>query len=164
MKKLYLFLDIDGVLNDKKYWEKFKKKFPDLKDIRIPLIPFNPKSLRNLKRLNDKLKKENIKMEIVLSSSWRKYSENQYILKAKMIEYGLKIEHLTPIRNNKTEEIKEWLKANFNPQKYIIIDDSNFLNFEDKHFVKTDMNSGFTNKKMRETLKKVRKLYGKKTI
>jgi hypothetical protein len=161
MKKLFVFLDIDGVLNDMTYWEKFKKKNPELSDLKIPYIPFNPKSLRNLKKMNDKLKKKNIKITIILNSSWGRYAENRHILKAKLNEYGIRYHYKTLYRNrydNKKEAVIEWLKNYNNPKEYLIIDDFD-LDFKDEHFVKTDMNSGFTNKKMYEALKKARKLW-----
>lgn len=162
MKILYLFLDVDGVLNDTSYWEKFKKKNPELSDLKIPYIPFNPRSLRNLKKLKDELRRKNIKMEIVLNSSWKDYYVNQYVLKIRLIDYGIKFENERPdkIYGNidKERDVKEFLKTKVNTNKYIVIDDSN-LNFEEKHFVKTDMKSGFTNKKMYEALKKARKLW-----
>jgi hypothetical protein len=161
MKKLFVFLDVDGVLNDTTYWEKFKKKNPELSSLKIPYIPFNPKSLRNLIRLNNKLKRKNIKMILILNSSWGRYAENRNILKAKLNEYGIRYYHKTLYKNrydNKNDAVTEWIKNYNNPQKYIIIDDSD-LNFEDKHFIKTNMESGFTNKKMYEALKKARKLW-----
>ena len=157
MKILYLFLDVDGVLNDKGYWNKFKKKYPQMSDVLIPYIPFNPKSLKNLVELNKRLKRKKIKMEIVLTSSWRKYVENMAILHAKMFEIGLTISYKTPIRNSKDEEITIWLKRYNNPQNYLVIDDLS-LSFEDNHFVRTDMQSGFTRKKLKECLKKIKKM------
>ena len=49
-------------------------------------MPFNPKSLKNLKKLIDKTNGR-----IVLTSSWRLNHDCMTVLEARLAEYGMKV-------------------------------------------------------------------------
>lgn len=103
----YIFLDVDGVLNNKKHYKKLHKKYGGR--FCGEQMPFNPKSLKNLKKLVDKTDGR-----IVLTSSWRLRLECMAVLNARLMEYGLKIYSRTPRIMNKNNtrgrEIYEWVK------------------------------------------------------
>ena len=85
----YIFLDVDGVLNNKKHYKKLHDKYGGRfcnQD-----MPFNPRSLKNLRNIIDATG-----AKLVLSSSWRKDVACLTVLKARLTEYGMKIYSMTP--------------------------------------------------------------------
>jgi len=140
----YIFLDIDGVLNDGCYSTKQHKKYGGR--FFAETVPFNPRSLRNLKKIIDKTGGIEHTV-IVLTSTWRKLERNMIVLEARLMEYGIKI-----IRENKTEnmngqkgkEIERWLKENDKVINYFYADnkeyevdipnESNFIIIDDETY------------------------------
>lgn len=86
----YIFLDVDGVLNNKKHFKKLHDKYGGR--FCCQNMPFNPRSLRNLRRIVD-----TTGAQLVLSSSWRTSDLCMTVLKARLMEYGMKIYSTTPI-------------------------------------------------------------------
>lgn len=84
----YIFLDVDGVLNNKKHYKKQHKKYGGR--FCCENMPFNPRSLKNLRKI---VKKTNSK--IVVSSSWRNSDLAMAVLEARLAEYGMKIHSKT---------------------------------------------------------------------
>lgn len=120
----YIFLDVDGVLNDETYitqcYERHKKP------MHMNHVPFNPKSLNVLMELCQQIEKMNYEVRIILSSTWRLGEIDTEIVKARIAEYGLTIYDKTPyIHSNRGKEIKEYLKDK-NNYKFIILDDDKF--------------------------------------
>lgn len=62
--KRYIFLDVDGVLNNVRHWRKLHDKYGGR--FCCENMPFNERSLKNLKKIIDKTQ-----AEVVLISSWR---------------------------------------------------------------------------------------------
>lgn len=156
----YIFLDVDGVLNNKQYYTKMHKKYGGR--FFCQNMPFNPRSLKNLRKLIDA-----VDGYVVITSSWRRNEACMAVLEARLTEYGIKIFDMTSINaGRRGEEIKEWLKDNYNIVKLnhkdtmLIIDDEKYdivdCFDEDKYFVKTDERYGLTNRKVREAIKKVK--------
>ena len=171
MKIFYVFLDIDGVMNDFAYWKKCKERSGTSKYMSMQNYPFNPNSLNNLMLLNKALLKYRAIMRIVLSSTWRLDSESTSIVKSRLAEYGMTIYDKTPqldrlpldkLNSHRSFEIKEWLKNNKNPSKYLILDDDSDIvnNFDKEKYINTDQYYGFNNEKLQEALKKVGEQYG----
>lgn len=135
----YIFLDVDGVLNNKKHYKKLHKKYGG--KFFAESMPFNPRSLKNLRKI---VKKTNAK--IIISSSWRRDPECMIVLKARLTEYGLKIHDTTKfINGSRGLEITEWLNRRHNSYKYIIIDDNTYDSMDVSHFGKlvlTNCNNG----------------------
>lgn len=90
----YIFLDIDGVLNNKKHYSKQHKKYGGR--FYCENMPFNPRSILNLRKI---INKTNSK--VVLSSSWRRTKNGMIVLEARLIEYGIKIYSVTPFINRR---------------------------------------------------------------
>lgn len=126
-------------------------------------MPFNPRSLKNLKRIIERTGGKN-KTKIVLSSSWRLTNDCMVVLKARLKEYGIKIDKnlVTPcINGERGFEIKTWLDDHITEDdSYIIIDDEirNITNYfmRDK-IVNTDMTKGLTYFKAKEAINKLYK-------
>ncbi len=173
MKIFYVFLDIDGVLNDSTYWYQCRDRNGHSKYMNMQNYPFNPTSLTNLFLLSKTLLKHRSIMRIVLSSTWRLDKESTAIVNSRLAEYGLTIYDKTPQLNTlpinklfslRSCEIKKWLEDNKNPTKFLILDDADVTDtFEDKNIIHTDERFGFNIEKLTEAQKKVEEQYGKKT-
>ena len=172
MKIFYVFLDIDGVMNDFTYWEKCKERNGTAQYMSTQNYPFNPASLLNLHLLNKFLLHHRAIMRIVLSSTWRLDAESYAIVNSRLAEYGMTIYDKTPQLNRlpldklnscRSFEIKKWLETHKNPTKYLILDDDSDIinNFDESHYVNTDMQFGFDIEKLTEAQKKVEAQYGK---
>lgn len=126
----YIFLDIDGVLNDEVYIEKcydMNGGYP----MSMSYVPFDPKTLFNLMNLVQKIRLvSDEEPRIVLSSTWRLHETDTGIVKARIAEYGLRLFDKTPyIHSERGLEIKSFLsKQNLdeNDYKFVILDDDKF--------------------------------------
>ena len=164
----YIFLDIDGVLNNKDHYSKQHKKYKARYFCED--MPFNPRSLKNLYKI---VKKTNAKL--ILTSSWRHSTNALTVLKSRLAEYGLKIDDVTEDDpdHSRGKEIVNYLQKNcmlremyFDNQKYlfpvefsfIIIDDEVYDiydHFFDDRVVRIDPNKGLTYFKAREAIYKL---------
>ena len=124
-------------------------------------MPFNPRSLKNLKWIIERTGGKN-KTKIVLSSSWRMSNNCIIVLKARLAEYGMKQELVTPqINGERGLEIKTWLDDNATvDDSYVIIDDeikdiSTY--FLKSYIVHTNWNKGLTYFKAKEAINKIHK-------
>lgn len=124
-------------------------------------MPFNPRSLKNLKWIIERTGGKN-KTKIVLSSSWRMSNNCMVVLKARLAEYGIKQELVTPqINGERGLEIKTWLDDNATvDDSYIIIDDeikdiSTY--FLKSYIVHTNWTKGLTYFKAKEAINKIYK-------
>lgn len=155
----YIFLDVDGVLNNKNHYQKMYKKYGGR--FCCENMPFNPRSLKNLKWIIERTGGKN-KTKIVLSSSWRMSNNCMVVLKARLAEYGMKQELVTPqINGERGLEIKTWLDDNTTvDDSYVIIDDeikdiSTY--FLKNYIVHTNWTKGLTYFKAKEAINKIYK-------
>ena len=155
MKTFYIFLDIDGVLNNKKYIEKCYKRHH--KPMHMNHVPFDPKCLTNLMILVQTLEKKEYDVQIILSSTWRLNKIDYEIVDARLAEYGLCLNGKTPyINGERGKEIKEFLKDK-NYENIIILDDDIqdiIEQFEDINIINTKFNTGFNSEKLEEAIEK----------
>lgn len=123
----YIFLDIDGVLNSEDYTRQCYEKnggYP----MHMNFAPFDPRALNNLMYLVQRLRKMGTP-KIILSSTWRLDDVDTTIVKARIAEYGLRIEDKTPfIHSNRGEEIETFLEEKKDKEDYsvVILDDDSF--------------------------------------
>ena len=124
-------------------------------------MPFNPRSLKNLKWIIERTGGKN-KTKIVLSSSWRMSNNCMVVVKARLAEYGMKQELVTPqINGERGLEIKTWLDDNATvDDSYVIIDDeikdiSTY--FLKSYIVHTNWTKGLTYFKAKEAIDKIYK-------
>lgn len=128
-----VFLDFDGVLNldINNYTDNFDCKI-------------------QMQNLNKFCIEQNFK--IVVSSSWRKYSNYKEILYKSGLNPNILILGATKIfEKDRETEIIDYLKNHTNIYKFIILDDGDF-NELSKFQVKTVFSKGFDNCKYQEAL------------
>lgn len=141
MKK-YLFLDVDGVLNNNKCWNLKGHSFLD-------------KCLLNLKLI-----KESTGCEIILSSAWRRFKDiddpDYPLLIAALESIDCMFIDITPVIEkldspsifNREQEIEQWLKEKAEkPYIYAIADDMDIFPNHSKNFVLTNDYEGLTTDK-----------------
>lgn len=151
-KLIYIFLDIDGVLNSFQYLEYCYKRHH--KPMSMNHVPFDPNCLENLMILVQTIEKNNCTVQIILSSTWRLSEIDYEIVNARLAEYGLRLEGKTPrIEQQRGLEIKEFLKDK-NYLNYIILDDESFdiLQYHSSHLVTTNPVTGLDKDNIQECL------------
>ena len=162
----YIFLDVDGVLNNTKYTKKIHDKY-NMHFIAHEM-PFDPKCLKRLGKLVHATG-----AKIVLTSSWRKDLKCEVVLKARLKEYGVKIYDMLPLESHSSERgatIKQWLNEHVEIEKdvmyadnvpyetkitynckYIVIDDYSYDLYErinSSNIIMCNPNKGFTDSDM----------------
>ena len=119
---MYIFLDIDGVLNDSQFrWEGLQRQ-----DYSVLI---DPKKVELLKKIV-----EETGSRIVLSSSWGKFWANNPVdsagkrIDAALEKYGLAVSEKTPqIRNaTRSQEIEAFLQNHPYVVNYVILDDNDY--------------------------------------
>lgn len=151
-KPVYIFLDIDGVLNNINHYRKQHEKYGGR--FFCQNMPFNPDSIKNLYKV---VKRYDAK--IVLTSSWRKSAPCMTVLEARLAEYGLKIYDKTGDVGSRCNEIVDWMFAHTkDDEAYIIIDDEMYdilEGFNRDHIVEVNSYKGFNRAKMQEAIDKI---------
>lgn len=150
-KILYIFLDIDGVLNRKLDWQR--------------MFTFNNACLNNFDSLLGYLcNKQKYTVKIILTSTWRTgFCENNTDIFAPLIQilnkYNLQIDGTTPVTTDKSrqQEIDYYIRRN-DIHNYIILDDDKMLfdDYSDGQLYFTDCNVGLTEKDV-TNIKKITK-------
>ena len=152
---IYIFLDVDGVLNNKDYLIKCYNKNGH-RPMHMYHYPFDPDCLNNLMKLNQYLESKNLKPLLILSSTWRLDEEALIILSARLAEYGLKIFDSTEfIKAERGKEIKNYIINHPRYKDFIIIDDEIF-DFKEEYLleklIRTEFKTGFDNKVLNKAL------------
>lgn len=146
-----IFLDIDGVLNSREWFEKryngnvkdiHEKEYRSLFERQADDIdPYALSLLKNFVDKND--------IKVVLSSTWRfLYSISEVSELFNMIGWDMTFLDRTLEANSghRGEEIKHWLdNTKYNVGKYVIIDDDgDMLDEQKENFVQTKFEIGMT--------------------
>ncbi len=134
-KMKVIFLDIDGVLNDKYCRARAPSGCKGAVDAKLKL-------LREIVRKTD--------ARLVLISSWKKYWKREETTDPDMLYLMRKLKRFGLSIYDKTEEsfwakrgegIHAWLSANEDVMAWVVLDDETFPDYEkygiDKHLVKT---------------------------
>ena len=125
-QNFYVFLDIDGVLNDKNYLENYLDNHPEEKGGVI--TRFNPMSMFALNYLIEKLEKD-YNVCLVISSTWRSNMvETVKTLKNQNLKYNKQIDALGFYfnSNQRGKEILKYLENKNDKTNFVIIDDEDF--------------------------------------
>lgn len=161
MKLFYIFLDIDGVLNNMNYWKECFSRHKVKGIMSMNCFPFDPKCLNNLMKLNQELEKQNYNVKIVLSSTWRLSNLDIGIVNSRLAEYGMRIfaTTISLSSRNRGLEIKDFLEDEQygKADNFLILDDEVkdiAEQFEEIHIIHTDFNMGFDNEKLQEAIRK----------
>lgn len=161
MNIFYIFLDIDGVLNNEEYWYECYERHKIKGIMSMDCFPFDPKCLNNLMILNQELNKRGFEVKIILSSTWRLGRESTAIVNSRLAEYGMRIASKTRnLNGDRGQEIKEFLndKEHSKASNFLIIDDETrdiARGFEDKHIINTNYKKGFDDVKLKEAISKI---------
>lgn len=152
----YIFLDIDGVLNDEEHIRQcFEKNggYP----MSMSHTPFDPRALTNLMYLVQHIRQLGNKPRIILSSSWRLNNIDTEIVKARIAEYGLRIDDKTPSLSSRGIEIYEFLQQNSGKEEFsfVILDDEqmDIRDYFPNNLVKVDSYFGLTARNIEEAEK-----------
>lgn len=141
--KFYIFLDVDGVLNNEKTYDEGYRT----PDGFCGVDPINLKALASLVNQTNGV--------LILSSDWRIkdiYDDEDPVhmiyLREQLAEYGMKLEGFTPDngkRNHRGSEIAASIKTH-HIKNYVILDDERFSDFGQfgNHFYKVDWHTGLT--------------------
>ncbi|MEI6580790.1 MAG: HAD domain-containing protein [bacterium] len=133
-----LFLDIDGVCNSAKTFDKDPKDY-------FPLDKF-------MCFLVGKIQLDT-GCEVVLSSSWRHHLEGIKTVEQKIVP----ILDITPdleVDSIRGDEIQEWLDEHPEVEKYAIIDDDDdMLPEQEENFFQTDFQTGLTDEIAKKVIK-----------
>lgn len=137
---IYIFLDMDGVLNSSKSFSENKKNKKPMRDWNYH---FSYECINEFKNFLSYLNK----YEIIISSSWRTLKEPMEWVK-KMFEIeGIPMYKDVTNHNMKKrgEQIEDYCAEHFISKEDVIIldDDSDMENFMDR-LVKTEFATGFT--------------------
>lgn len=125
-----IFLDIDGVLNNKSTKDTFKFKGWNMLGLDKDLLSLFKKWLA----------KRSV-YKIVLSSTWRLHQDAREELKRNGI-YWIDV---TPGFGIRGKEVSVWLNDNPEVTNYAILDDNDeFSDIQQSHFVQTDPALGIT--------------------
>ncbi len=146
-----IFLDIDGVMNSKRYFRSIDMK-------KNNWDRFDPISVNLIKQLV-----EEFEAKIVISSSWRFGAKDllfNELTKSGLLKY-LHKDWKTPYMYGykRGDEIMNWLENHKGIKKYIIIDDeANILEDQTSIFVNTNMDLGFNEECFKKAQKILRSL------
>lgn len=117
-----IFLDIDGVLNSDKYFDKIEGR--DIHGIEEDI------DVETIKLLRKAVEETGAK--VVLSSSWR-YIKRAEHLKQLLFDYGVLVHSSTPyLKNERGEEIKKWLKEHPDTEDFVLLDDEVWDSYDEE--------------------------------
>lgn len=126
-----LFLDIDGVCNSSDY--------VIAKGVRPGVYDIDPVAAQRVKRIVAETG-----CEVVLSSTWRHDSEGVKQVEEQIVKLYDKTPSLGRVRG---DEIKRWLEANPQVDRYAIVDDDDdMLKVQLPNFFKTTFKQGLTDR------------------
>ncbi len=150
---IYIFLDVDGVLNNQKYIEKCYENNGHCA-MHMNHVPFDPKCLNNLMKLVRFIEQKAYDVKIILSSTWRLNDIDYEIVNARLAEYGLRLSDKTEyIHCERGIEINKYLKDNPDYLYYLILDDDIFdikPYHNKKYVITTKFLTGFNSYKLKE--------------
>ncbi len=156
INKKLIFLDIDGVLNDEKYFETISKKcnsYNSKKEWKQHQI--NPEKIELLNTVMRVSESNNKSVEIVISSSWRKSTilhDLKYYFTVNGFKFANKIINTTPssgpIRGLGIRNFINLYKLQYQIEDdidYVIIDDDQDMLYEQRNnFVHVDNKIGLS--------------------
>jgi len=123
-KIIYIFLDIDGVLDNEDYWWECFNRHHVKGIMSCDNWPLDPKCLLNLMLLYQYIEQKGYEPKIILSSSWRLGEISTAIVNCRLAEYGMRVyDKTTNEVDNRGNQIQLYLE-NYNKYKgYLILDD-----------------------------------------
>ena len=169
MKRIHIFLDIDGVVATMNAldaaWEDYcghkltglnwvqtaKKLGLPHPDTSMSHWPFDPVCITNIHQMQRELLAHNIKPKWVISSTWRIGRTEEEL--ADLFELkGLHLMNLVGVTDHNSDprgkQIIAWMEKNARGEQFIVIDDECDFDIrphiDNKHLVETSFQHGFT--------------------
>lgn len=157
-KLIYIFLDVDGVLNNKSYIERCYEN-NNHNGMSMNGVPFDPNCLQHLMVLVNYIESKGYIVDIILSSTWRLNEADYEIVNSRLTEYGLRLKDKTQyISSNRGQEIQKYIDDHGTPCFYLILDDDIQdivgLHSLTNNIVYTNFNWGLNAKKLVDALEK----------
>lgn len=145
--KVYIFLDINGVLNTK---STFQRQIADKVPENSLYYDIEPSCVLAFREFIQTLIEHNYVPEIVLSSSWKEKEQGLFRINCvfQICHFPL-INEVTPsLKNaNRVGEIRKWMKDhNVSKEQVIVFDDESNLDGIQDRLVSTSDLSGFQQK------------------
>lgn len=140
MKDFYIFLDIDGTLNDREFIDTFKKS----EDSKKVFSNFKPESVEALNYLIEQLSL-NYDVNLVISSCWRHFMNRTMLClnKNKVNLEKVKRINKTCYLTSRDEEIKQFLKERNETKNFVAIDDeADDFKIPKRNKIKTNFETG----------------------
>ena len=152
-KIIYIFLDIDGVLNNQRYIEKCYEMHHT--PMHMNRVPFDPKCLKNLMILVQTYQSYGYTVKIILSSTWRLSDIDYEIVNARLGEYGLYLSGKTGYKGHRGKEIEQFLEEHNDFDNFIILDDDKFdiIDTFPDNLINTKFMTGFTKSCLNKAIK-----------
>lgn len=151
MKRIiYIFLDVDGVLNNIDFWKKnyFKYGFS------AGTYSIDEKNIKTLVKLHRQLK-DKYELHYVLSSTWRLSKEGYSVIYNRLRDSGIKLEGITdPHHEDRGQLILKYL-ANINTYDLAIAIGDDFFDIEpyltdNFYLVTPNFHKGFTSSEIKD--------------
>lgn len=145
MRTIYIFLDIDGVLNSESAfiynYQQYKKGIA--KDT---VAVVDEQRLIIFNDLCERIKKADCKFKIILSSTWRKSNDLIKILEDRLNEYNLTIDDMTcHIGSLRGYQISHYCEShNISKDDVVILDDDNDMDNYIDRLINTYFRDGLT--------------------
>jgi len=148
-----LFLDIDGVLNSKRYyqsdeWKNISVKINNGEQKYSPHFLIDKKSIEVLNNLIKSMPD----LSIIISSTWKRYGRYEQTKKY-LVQNGFRFEsqiidctpELNSLKYCRGDEIQLWLNKHLDVSNYCIVDDDNdMLSTQLENFVQVNSEVGLT--------------------
>ena len=131
MEKKAIFLDVDGVLNSRTFFDRVHKE-NGIDIFREKIL--DKSCITNLKRIVDETG-----ADIILSSSWRIIPTLVETLRKQLGDFGMTIIDSTKSLccKERGDEIKEWLDRHPEYTAFVVLDDDSDMTAVMDHFVQT---------------------------
>lgn len=147
-RTIYIFLDIDGVLNNESAFQ-LNYLMDKKKKAKLTSAVIDEQKLLVLKDLCDKIKeskKSHNEYKIIISSTWRKSEQLLSIIKEKLNEFDMNYIDITPILGTERGiEIAQFCEEHSISKEDVIIldDDSDMCDYSDR-LIMTYLRDGLT--------------------
>ena len=146
-KIIWIFLDVDGVLNSESAFIYNHQLWEKDKNVNITAV-IDEQKLIIFNDFCQKLKEQEITPRIILSSTWRKSPYLKEVLSNRLKKYGLILYGETPcLSKERGYEIQEFCQMhNIHKNSIIIFDDDSDMQDYSDRLVKTYFRDGLTYK------------------
>lgn len=164
-KIIYIFLDIDGVLDNEDYWWECYNRHHVKGIMSMDNWPLDPKCLLNLMLLYQYIDQKGFTPKIILSSTWRLSDISTAIVNCRLAEYGMIVyDKTTNEVDSRGYQIQTYLQEQPNYYNYIILDDEimDIVTYHNEdNIIHTTFKEGFNDVCLTEAKQKINNMISK---